>query len=87
MKREKVLEGKSGITPGGPTQEEYENFDHEYYKFSMKIIDLLLQNKKAKIEQMGLDKQVFMKELFYEEPVIEDGVALATMSTFTASEL
>mmetsp|Transcript_24339 Transcript_24339/g.23951 ORF Transcript_24339/g.23951 Transcript_24339/m.23951 type:complete len:160 (-) Transcript_24339:1361-1840(-) len=35
----------------------------------MKIIELLVQGKQEKIAQMDLDKQVYLSEVFFEEPL------------------
>lgn len=41
--------------------EEPESFEHEYYMYSMKIIDLLLQGKESKISEMQLDKEILLR--------------------------
>ena len=58
-----------GETPGGEDMIEEVNLDHEYYKFSMKIIELILFGKEKAIPQMGLDIQVILNEVYYEEPL------------------
>lgn len=42
MNNDDFITPGEGETPGG---EEIDNLDHEYYKFSMKIIDLFLNGK------------------------------------------
>ena len=58
-------------TPGYSPKDDLDLLDHPYYKYSMKIIELLLKGRDGQILVQQLDTPVYLNKVFYEESLPE----------------